>query len=91
MTDYNKITENEQMFGGGKTMEFTTTLRIILETAMMAFVIWAVFHEDLFVELEDRIIARIRRSRFKVIRGNNVRKSYYPMGDGARGGKHNAS
>ncbi len=71
-------------------MEFTTTLRIILETAMMAFVIWAVFHEDLFVEFEDRIIARFRRSRFKVIRGNNVRKSYYPVSDGTRNSNHNA-
>ncbi len=61
-------------------MNFTSTLLTIFEIAMTAFVIWAVFHEDLFVEFEERIIARFRRRRFKVIKGNNnVRKSYYPV------------
>ena len=60
-------------------MEFTTTLRIILETAVMVFVIWAVFHEDRFIAFEDRIVAHFRRRKLKVIKGNNVAKSYYPQ------------
>ena len=67
------------MFGGGKTMNFTSTLLTIFEIAMTAFVIWAVFHEDLFVEFEERVVAHFRRRRFKVIKGNNVAKSYYPV------------
>ena len=76
--DYNKNTENEQMFGGGKTMNLQGNLLTIFEIALVAFVIWAVFHEDKFIAFEERIAANIRRRRFKVIRGNNVCKSYYP-------------
>ena len=78
MLDYNKNTENEQMFGGGKTMNFTGTLLTIFEIALVAFVIWAVFHEDRFIAFEERVVAHFRRRRFKVIKGNQVCKSYYP-------------
>ncbi|MDO4608911.1 MAG: hypothetical protein Q4B40_06955 [Clostridia bacterium] len=60
-------------------MNFGQTLLTIFEVALAAGVIWAVFHEDVFVDFEDRIIARFRRRRFKVIDGgSNVAKSYYP-------------
>lgn len=79
MHDYNKIKENEQMFGGGKIMNFGNALLTIFELAMAAFVIWAVFHEDRFIRFEDRIVARFRRRRFKVLKGGStVGKSYYP-------------
>ena len=81
MHDYNKITEIEQMFGGGKTMNLQGTLLTIFEIAMVIFAIWAVFHEDRFIAFEERIVARFRRRSFKVIEGNNVRKSYYPVND----------
>ncbi len=81
MLYYNKNTENEQMFGGGKIMNFTSSLLTIFEIAMVAFVIWAVFHEDLFVAFEERIVARFRRRQFKVIKGNSISKSYYPVSD----------
>lgn len=77
--DYNKNTENEQMFGGGKIMNFSGTLLTIFEIALVAFVIWAVFHEDRFIAFEEKIVAHLRRRRFKVLRGDSkVCKSYYP-------------
>lgn len=79
--DYNKNAENEQMFGGGKTMNLGSTLLTIFEMALVAFVIWSVFHEDRFIAFEERIVARFRRRSFKVIEGNSVRKSYYPVND----------
>ena len=80
MLDYNKNTENEQMFGGGKIMNFSGTLLTILEVAMVAFAVWAVFHEDRFVAFEERLVSRFRRRRFKVINGNGntVCKTCYP-------------
>ncbi len=60
-------------------MNLQGTLLTIFEIALVAFVIWAVFHEDRFIAFEDRIAARFRRRRFKVLRGGNkVCKSYYP-------------
>lgn len=59
-------------------MNLTGTLLTIFEIAIVAFVIWAVFHEDRFVAFEERIGAHFRRRRFKVIKGNSVCKSYYP-------------
>ena len=50
-----------------------------LEIALGVFTIWAVFHEDLFIAFEDRVIARFRRRKLKVIRGGSqVSKSCYP-------------
>ena len=62
-------------------MNFISSLLTIFELAMVSFVIWAVFHEDVFVAFEERIVARFRRSKFKVIKGNCVSKSYYPVND----------
>ena len=79
MLDYNKNTENEQMFGGGKIMNFSSTLLTIFEVALVTLTIWAVFHEDKFVKFEEKISAHLRRRRFKVLHGGSkVCKSYYP-------------
>ncbi len=60
-------------------MSLFGTLLTIFEVALVVGVIWAVFHEDAFVNFEERVIARLRRRRFKVIDGgSNVAKSYYP-------------
>ena len=67
------------MFGGGKTMDFASTLITLFEIAMVSFVVWGVFHEDRFIKFEDRIAARFRRRKLKVIEGGSkVNKSYYP-------------
>ncbi len=60
-------------------MSLGHTLLTLFEIALVSFTIWAVFHEDYFVELEDRFIARLRRRRLRVIKGgSNVSKSCYP-------------
>ncbi len=60
-------------------MNLQGTLLTIFEIALVAFTIWAVFHEDRFIKLEERIVANFRRRRFKVLRGGNkICKSYYP-------------
>lgn len=60
-------------------MSFNGTLLTILEMALVAFAIWAVFHEDRFIRFEERIVARFRRQHLKVVHGNRVNKSYYPV------------
>lgn len=62
-------------------MNLQGTLLTIFEMALVAFTVWAVFHEDRFIAFEERIAAGLRRRRFKVIEGNNVGKSYYPVND----------
>ena len=60
-------------------MNLKDILITLFEIALVVFTIWAVFHEDLFIEFEDRIVARFRRRKFKVVRGGStVCKSYYP-------------
>lgn len=60
-------------------MNLSSTLLTIFEIAMAAFVIWAVFNEGRFIAFEERVIARLRRRRFKVLHGGSkVSKSYYP-------------
>lgn len=67
---YNK--DNEQMFGGGNAMNFGMFITTVLEFAAVAFVIYAVFHEDRFAAFEKRLFARIRRRKLKVIRGGRA-------------------
>ena len=69
------------MFGGGKTMNLSGTLLTIFEVALVSFTIWALFHEDKFIMLEDKIVAHFRRRKFKVIEGSRVSKSYFPVND----------
>lgn len=38
----------------------------ILEVLVVGFTVWALFHEDRFADFEDRLFARIRRSKLKV-------------------------
>lgn len=50
-------------------MNVSDIIRSILELAAVVFVIWALFNEERFAALEKKLFARIRRSRFKVIKG----------------------
>lgn len=74
-----KIQKTNKCSAEEKFMNLTGTLLTIFEIALVAFVIWAVFHEDRFIAFEDRIVAHFRRRKLKVIEGNNVAKSYYPQ------------
>ena len=40
----------------------------ILEVLVVGFTVWALFHEDRFADFEDRLFARIRRSKLKVVK-----------------------
>ena len=58
-------------------MNLQNTLLTFFEIALVAFAVWAVFHED--IEFEQRLVSRFRRRRLKVIRGGSqVCKTYRP-------------
>ncbi len=59
-------------------MNLKDTMFTIFEIALVGFAIWSVFHEDVFVAFEEKIVERVRRRRFKVIHGNNVCKTCCP-------------
>lgn len=48
-------------------MSLGMIIRSVLEFAVIVFTIWAVFHEDRFAAFERRILAQLRRRRFRVI------------------------
>ena len=53
----------------------TSSLLTIFEIALVSFTVWAVFHEERFIAFEDRIMARLRRNKLKVIKGGA--EAYY--------------
>ncbi len=57
-------------------MSFVDVLLTIFEIALVSFTIWAVFHEERFIAFEDRIMARLRRNKLKVIKGGAEAYSY---------------
>ena len=59
-------------------MNLQGALLTVFEAALVAFAVWAVFHEDRFIAFEERVAAHFRRRRFTVIHGSNISKSYYP-------------
>ena len=42
-------------------------IRTVFEIVFVGFTVWAVFHEDLFVVLEERLFSYIKRRRLKVV------------------------
>lgn len=63
------------MFGGGKTMNFSQIIRTLFEIGLAVLVIWSVFHEDIFIAIEERIVSYFKRKRLKVVSGSTY-KSY---------------
>ena len=60
-------------------MNFADVLLTLFEIVMVAFALWAVFHEDRFIAFEEKIFAAVRRRRFKVSHGHSsVRSTCYP-------------
>lgn len=57
-------------------MTFVDVILTIFEIALVSFTVWAVFHEERFIAFEDRIRARLRRSRLKVVKGGREAYSY---------------
>ncbi len=50
-------------------MNFADVLITIFEVALVGVTLWALFHEDVLVDFEERVISRIRRRKLKVIKG----------------------
>ncbi len=49
-------------------MNFGDIIRTCFEFVLVSFTVWAVFHEDRFIRLEDRLFAYIKRKKLKVIK-----------------------
>ena len=54
-------------------MNTTQIIRTVFEIGLVVLAIWAVFHEDMFTVIEERIASAFRRKRFKVIRSDTYR------------------
>lgn len=52
-------------------------LRTVFEFAMLATVLWGIFHEDRLVAFEKRIACLIRRRRLRVVKTSGVRKASF--------------
>ncbi len=48
-------------------MTFLDILRTLFEIAMVLGLVWCIFHEDRLVAIEEKIFARIRRKRLRVV------------------------
>lgn len=59
-------------------MSFSNVLITLFEIALVAVALWAVFHEDLFIAFEEKLLANVRRRRLKVLRGSRVNSTCYP-------------
>lgn len=59
-------------------MNFSDVLITLFEIALVGGALWAVFHEDTFIAFEEKLFARIRRRRLKVLRGSRVSRTCYP-------------
>lgn len=53
-------------------MSFGMIVRTVFEMALIGFTLWAVFHEDRFAAFEQRLFARLRRRRLRVVRGSRA-------------------
>ena len=77
-TIYNKIKGTNKCSSEVITMTFSMILATVFETALVLFTIWAVFHENLFIALEDKICAYFRRRSLKVIKGSKTARTTNP-------------
>lgn len=62
-------------------MDLGMIFRTVFEVAIIVFTLWAVFHEDRFAALEQRLFARIRRRKLRVLEGNRCACNNYPVRD----------
>ena len=51
-------------------MSFSQIVRTLFEIGLVVFAIWAVFHEDTFIAIEERLFSTVRRRRLKVVKGS---------------------
>ena len=48
-------------------MTFLDILRTLFEIAMVAGLLWCIFHEDRLVAFEEKVMANIRRKRLRKV------------------------
>jgi len=48
-------------------MTFLDILRTLFEISLVVGLVWCIFHEDRLVALEEKLFARIRRKRLRVV------------------------
>ena len=53
-------------------MNSSQIIRTVFEIALVVITVWSVFHEDIFIALEERIASFIRRRRLKVVSNSSV-------------------
>ena len=66
------------MFVGGNLMSTGMFFATVFEVVLVSFTVWAVFHENKFIDFEDRLFARIRRRSLKVIKGARTARTTQP-------------
>ena len=49
-------------------MSLSQIIKSLIELVMVVFAIWAVFHEDMFIAFEQRLVANRKRKRLKLIK-----------------------
>ncbi len=49
-------------------MDLSNILKTLFELALVIFTLWALFHEDRFAAIEQRIFANIRRRKLRVVK-----------------------
>lgn len=62
-------------------MNSADVLRSLFEVILVAFTIWALFHEDRFIAFEDKLFSRIRRRSLKVVKSSRTSVITYPVND----------
>lgn len=55
-------------------MSSSQIIKSLIELVMVVFAIWAVFHEDMFIAFEQRLIVNRKRKQLKLIKTikNNI-------------------
>ncbi|MCQ2440695.1 MAG: hypothetical protein MJ076_02205 [Clostridia bacterium] len=59
-------------------MNSADVLKSLFEIILVAFTIWALFHEDRFIAFEDKLFSHIRRKNLKILNSKNLSIIKYP-------------
>ena len=49
-------------------MSSAQVIRTVIELGLVCFALWAVFHEDIFIAFEERLIASRKRKQLKLVK-----------------------
>ncbi len=54
-------------------MNSSQIIRTVFEIGLVILAVWAVFHEDMFIAVEERITSAFKRRKLSVIRSNTYK------------------